>query len=120
MTNKIKLELEQMASAGLLPNKSHASANVSLLACWQKLSTATDTETMCKMNTGLVVKRCFAPDYSSYANFHPQPPGNKEYIQKIQEKNETHMYTYIHEVTKCTVEKHNAQARANTQKEIYN
>ncbi len=39
-TNEIKRELEQTAAADLLPIESHAIANVSLLACLQKLSTA--------------------------------------------------------------------------------
>ncbi len=40
-TNEIKCELEQkQAAAELFPNKSHATANVSLLACKQKATTA--------------------------------------------------------------------------------
>ncbi len=39
--NKIKCKLAQTASADLLPNEFHATANVSLLARLQKLSTAT-------------------------------------------------------------------------------
>ncbi len=38
---EIKREPAQVAAADLLPNESHATANVSLLACFQKLSTAT-------------------------------------------------------------------------------
>ncbi len=40
-TNRIKCKFVQMAAAELLPNESHASANVSALAHLQKLSTAT-------------------------------------------------------------------------------
>ncbi len=39
--NKIKREPEQTAAAELFPNKAHATANVSLLALYQKLPTAT-------------------------------------------------------------------------------
>ncbi len=46
-TNKIKCEPVQMAAVKLLPNKTHATANVSLLACSQKLPTAT-------LNLGMV------------------------------------------------------------------
>ncbi len=40
-TNEIKLELAQTTAAKLFSNESHATANISLLACLQKLSTAT-------------------------------------------------------------------------------
>ncbi len=40
-TNEIKCEPTQSAAADLLLNESHATANVSLLACLQNLSTAT-------------------------------------------------------------------------------
>ncbi len=40
-TKEIKCGPTQTAAADLLPNESHATANVSLLACLQKLSTAT-------------------------------------------------------------------------------
>ncbi len=40
-TNEIKRGPAQTAAADLLPNESHATANISLLACLQKLSTAT-------------------------------------------------------------------------------
>ncbi len=40
-TNEIKHELAQTAAVDLLPNESHLTANVSLLARWQKLFAAT-------------------------------------------------------------------------------
>ncbi len=40
-TTEIKCEPAQMAAADLLPNKSHATVNIDLLARLQKLSTAT-------------------------------------------------------------------------------
>ncbi len=43
-TNEVKQEPAQTTAAELLRNESHATANVSLLACLQKLSTATLNE----------------------------------------------------------------------------
>ncbi len=39
-SNEIKHELAQIAATDLLPNESNATANISMLACLQTLSTA--------------------------------------------------------------------------------